>query len=249
MVTRGWLLVAALVVAPCLVAARPVVVLDPGHGGLKTGAKSESGILEKDVCLGIARSTAAVLRRAGVRVHLTRQTDVDLPLHARVAVANERRAAAYVSIHNNWAPVPERRGVEVYVLSAHASDAIASALLHAEEEGVGDEEVFGGGAASDIDFILNDLDRSAAHRWSARLARRVQDALARVKGLGPSRGLRQAPFQVLQGARMPAVLVEVGYLSHARQARFLGSRRGQRAAGRALARGILRFLSTRPGAG
>lgn len=222
-----------------------MVVLDPGHGGDKTGTKSVSGVLEKDVCLGIARSAAALLRRSGVRVVQTRDSDVDLPLSARVAAANTRKAAAYVSIHNNWAPVSERRGVEVYVLSAHASDEIASQLLHAEEQGLGNEDAFGGGAASDLDFILGDLDRTTAHRKSALLARRVQDALARVRGLGPSRGLRQAPFRVLQGAEMPAVLVEVGYLSHAAQARFLGSRRGQRTSGRALAKGILKFLKSR----
>ena len=237
-----WVAAAWVLTFPVHLWAKPSVVLDPGHGGDKSGTKSTAGLLEKDVCLAIAMQAASVLRKSGVRVYLTRQTDVDLPLPARVAVANTRGAAVYVSIHNNWAPVSDRRGVEVYVLSASASDEVASALLHAEEQGVGDEDTFGGGAATDLDYILGDLDRTTAHRRSALLARRVQDALAQVKGLGPSRGLRQAPFLVLQGAHMPAVLVEVGYLSHAGQARYLGSRRGQRSAGRALAQGIITFL-------
>lgn len=222
-------------------AAAPVVVLDPGHGGAQGGTKTKDGVFEKTIVLRIAEHAKAALEAKGVRCVLTRPSDRTLGLDERAERARAEGAKVFVSIHNNWAPVPERRGVETYILSAHASDEVAEALLHAEESAEPDAEPEAVG--SDLDFILGDLDRASAHEDSAHLAKRVQDHLGKVRGLGPSRGLRQAPFRVLKGATMAAVLVEVGYLSHAAQGRLLASKRGQRAAGKALARGILAFLS------
>jgi N-acetylmuramoyl-L-alanine amidase len=238
------LLLAGLLCCYSLVAqAAPVVVLDPGHGGLKAGTKNAAEVYEKQVVLRIARQAKRELAARGVQVFLTRSGDNSLSLAARVDFANRKGAKVFVSIHNNWAPVPERRGVETYILSAHASDDVASALLHAEEaEDMGPVAVGTGG--SDLDFILGDLDRTAAHQGSARLAKKIQDRLGKVSGLGPSRGLRQAPFRVLKGADMAAVLVEVGYLSHAVQGRYLASGRGQKAAGKAIAQGVLAYLKT-----
>lgn len=236
---RALVLGAALLLgAPAL--AGPLVVLDPGHGGAQGGTKTADGVLEKQIVLQIARHARAALEKAGVRCVLTRGGDATLSLDARSGLAEARGADVFVSIHNNWAPVPERRGVETYILSAQASDEVSAALLHAENEALAHEEDEGGG--SDLDFILGDLERASAHEGSARLAKRVQDALGKVRGLGPSRGLRQAPFRVLKGAKMAAALVEVGYLSHAAQGKLLSSAAGQRAAGRALAKGIRAFL-------
>jgi len=226
--------------------AAPVVVLDPGHGGQQSGTKNADGVYEKQVVLHIARQAQRHLKAKGVQVVLTRGSDRKLSLDSRVALANAKGAQVFVSIHNNWAPVPERRGVETYILSAHASDEVAASLLHAEEA---DEEAPNPRAAagSDLDFILGDLDRAAAHQGSARLAKCIQDRLGKTPGLGPSRGLRQAPFRVLKGAEMAAVLVEVGYLSHEVQGKYLASAGGQRAAGRAIARGVLAYLKSTKG--
>lgn len=226
-------------------AARPVVVLDPGHGGSEPGCKSASGATEKAVVLAIAKATRRRLQRSGVQVVMTRSGDRNIDLATRAGLANRRGARVFVSIHANYAPVSERRGAETYVLSAHASDEVALALLHQEEASEADEDAFGG-AGGDLDFILEDLGRSRAHEDSARLAKRIQDRLARVSGLRPSRGLRQAPFKVLKKAEMAAVLVEVGYLSNASQAAFLTSAAGQRRAGSAIAKGILDFLHRGP---
>lgn len=226
-------------------AARPIVVLDPGHGGVESGCKSTSGATEKAVVLAIARVARRRLEQGGVRVMMTRSSDRNVELARRAELANRRRARVFVSIHANYAPVSERRGAETYVLSAHASDEVAMALLHQEEASAEEEDAFGGGAG-DLEFILEDLGRSRAHEDSARLAKQIQDRLARVGGLRPSRGLRQAPFKVLKKAEMAAVLVEVGYLSNAVQAAYLTSKAGQRRAGSAIAKGILDFLRRRP---
>lgn len=222
-------------------------MLDAGHGGARTGAKTAAGVTEASIVLAITRHAKEVLERQGVRVVMTREEDRNVSLDARVALANASRAAAFVSVHSNHAPVPERRGTETYILSANSTDDAAAALVELENEpgegegGGGAPEPAGGGG-SDLDFILQDLHKMTAHKDAALLARAVQDQLGAQKGLAPSRGLRQAPFKVLRGASLPAVLVEIGYLSHPTQGAHLATREGQRAAGEALARGIRRFL-------
>jgi N-acetylmuramoyl-L-alanine amidase len=246
--------VISVVAAFCLLSiADPsrVIVLDPGHGGAKSGTKTVAGVSEASITLEIARVAREILEKNGVRVIMTRTQDTELALGSRVAIANDAHAAAFVSVHNNSAPVPERRGVETYILSPSSSDEATAALMAVENEHEGEEQHFGGGAAAPgeggdpLASILDDLSRTAAHQDSALLARAVQDSLGRVKGLGPSRGLRQAPFKVLRGAKMPAVLVEIGYLSHPTQGEVLSTSRGQRLAGEALAKGVLRFLAQR----
>ena len=232
------------VALPTIAEARPLVVLDPGHGGNEPGARAPSGnILEKRVVLSIAFLTANELRDRGYRVVLTRESDEDLALGARVGMANRRGAAVFVSIHANSAPVPQRRGVESYILSAEASDARTAQLLKKEEGG----HTHGRrrSTSGDLSAILGDLAHTQAHADAARLARRIQDSLGQVNGLKPSRGLRQAPFAVLKGARMPAVLVELGYLTNPEQARFLAKPSGQRKTAEHLAKGIVSFLRRR----
>lgn len=236
----------SLVCAALLSIAAPgkLVVLDAGHGGAKSGTKTVAGVTEASITLEIAKVARDLLEKHGVRVLMTRNSDVELALSARVALANEANAAAFISVHNNHAPVPERRGVETYILSANASDEATAALMAFENESepvkpAAPDEGFGGDPLS---MILDDLSRTAAHKDSALLAKAVQDSLGKVGSLTPSRGLRQAPFHVLRGAKMPAVLVEIGYLSNPQQGEALASSRGQRAAGEALARGVLKFI-------
>lgn len=239
-----------LAILTMLVAA-PVVVIDPGHGGRATGTKTPAGVYEKSIALGVARHAKQYLVSKGIRVVMTRQGDRHVDLGRRASLANQVGAKAFVSIHANYAPVPERRGAETYVLSAEASDDAAAALLHLEEGGEDDGrfvnvDAFGGGTGErdkgDVDFILADLARSVSHRESARLAKRVQDQMGHVPGLRPSRGLRQAPFKVLRRSRMAAVLVEIGYLSNKRQGTYLATGKGQASTGRAVGRGIELYL-------
>jgi N-acetylmuramoyl-L-alanine amidase len=244
---RSWALglASGLLVMPMSAAARPAgtVVVDAGHGGGQTGTRTAGGVLEKDIVLAVALEVERLLSAAGVKVSMTRKGDVELGLPARAELAAREGASVYLSIHANWAAVPERRGVETYILSAEVSDADAAEALHLEEGATAapTERASGG----ELDSILFDLEKSAAHQESARLAKLLQDALGGVKGLGPSRGLRQAPFRVLKDARAAAVLVELGYLSNPAQGAYLATAAGQKAAAEALARGVLRFLGKR----
>ena len=192
-----------------------MVVLDPGHGGEKEGAISASGLREKDVTLALARRTAAVLRRHGARVLLTRTSDVAVPLARRAAMANAARADLFVSIHANAMPGPARsvaRGIETYFLSADASDASATAVAARENADrlAGEPEI---DPADPVSGILDDLDQTSTLAESARLAYALHDELV-ARTRAPDRGVKQAPLYVLAGARVPAALVEVGFLSH-----------------------------------
>jgi N-acetylmuramoyl-L-alanine amidase len=226
-----------------LLPASPAVVIDPGHGGPVAGAKTKTGDEEKEVVLRIARAVRGVLAKNGVKVTMTRNDDRNVELSTRATLANRLGAKVFVSIHANHAPVAERRGAETYILSAHASDEVAASLLHQEEEGESiDDDSFGGSGGGDIEFILEDLERTQSHEDSARLAKKIQDRMGQIAGLRPSRGLRQAPFKVLRKAEMAAVLVEVGYLSNPEQGAFLASERGQEQTGHAIAKGVLEYL-------
>lgn len=219
------------------------IVIDPGHGGERTGAIGPGGKREKDVALAISLALASRLEERGHRVILTRREDVALDLDARVALANEKKADLFLSIHANSMPTAEARarthGVETYFLSAQASDDAAAALAHQEnaDAGSGPEAA----PADPLGEILADLARSEAHVHSSRLAYEIQESLA--VGIGArNRGVKQAPFVVLQGATMPAVLVEVGYLSHPREGRRLADPGHQARIADALALGIDAFL-------
>jgi N-acetylmuramoyl-L-alanine amidase len=221
----------------------PLVVIDPGHGGEQEGAVSPRGEREKDLALQISRRLAARLRRAGARVVLTRTADVSVPLAARAAVANAIRADLFVSIHLNSMPTAEARrvsrGVETYFLSADATDASATAVAARENADrlAGEPEI---DPDDPVAAILNDLEHAEALRSSSRLAQAVHGRLVSSVG-AEDRGVKQAPFFVLAGARMPAVLVEVGFISNAAEAEQLGSRAHQDRIAAAIADGVAAF--------
>ena len=237
------ILLAALLAPPAARAAggEPplLVVLDPGHGGEKDGAVGPDGLREKDLVLEIARRTAATLRRRGDRVLLTRDGDASVPLARRAAVANAEGADVFVSVHMNSMPGPARRathGVETYFLSADATDASATAVAARENADrlAGEPPL---DRADAVAGILRDLADAEALAESSRLAYALHDHL--VSALhAADRGVKQAPFYVLAGARMPAVLVEVGFLSSRGEARRLASREYQERIARAIADGI-----------
>jgi N-acetylmuramoyl-L-alanine amidase len=207
-----------------LVAAAPpafVAVVDPGHGGEQEGASGPGGLREKQLTLQIARRVARRLERLGGQVILTRLGDQTVPLAQRAALATARKADLFLSIHLNSMPGPGKartRGVETYFLSADASDASAKAVAAREnadrlagEEKDPDDPVAG---------ILDSLGDAEALEESSRLAYAIHDRLVK-RVRAEDRGVKQAPFYVLAGARMAAVLVEVGFLSHPQEARRL----------------------------
>ena len=244
----------ALATAACLIAvpaplwaeaqAPLVVVLDPGHGGRwpHDGAHGGHGLHEKAIALQVARKTKETLEAQGVTVILTRDADADIPLADRVRIANESGADVFLSIHCNAMEKREDRkvtkGVETYFLSPDPTDAEARML--AQLENGGPEAVPLPRASDAVSGILNDLALGQARNDSASLAQIVQHHMVRGTK-SPSRGVRQAPFLVLSGTRMPSVLVEIGFISHPREGRMLSRDRYQRRVAQALATGVRDF--------
>lgn len=233
-----------LLLLPVGVLAEPfIVVLDPGHGGQHDGAVSPYGVKEKDVALNVTRALRSRLEKDGdIRVILTREDDVDVELADRTARANEVGADLLVSIHCNSMPTQEARkralGIETYFLSADASDAEAHAL--AARENADGETAVEEMPLDPISLILQDLSHSQAHADAGLLARHLHQSM--VAGLdAKDRGVKQAPFVVLLGAKMPAVLVEIGFISHPVEGKKLGRREHQHVVADALHKGIREF--------
>jgi len=214
-----------------------VVVLDPGHGGAypNDGAHGRGGLVEKDVALAVALQTKEAMEEAGVTVVLTREADADLPLARRAQIANEAGADLFLSIHCNSMPkLKDRlltRGVETYFLSPDPTDSDAKLLAEIENGG---PEASPAKSPDAVSGILADLALGQARNDSARLAEIVQRRMVREARIS-GRGVRQAPFAVLAGTRMPSALVEIGFISHPLEGRLLAKERHQKAIARALA--------------
>jgi N-acetylmuramoyl-L-alanine amidase len=217
-----------------------VAVIDPGHGGEQQGALSPHGDAEKDLALAIAQRLSQRLKKMGARVVLTRTGDIEVPLVNRAAVANAIRADLFVSIHLNSMPTAEQRrvsrGIETFFLSAGATDERANAVAARENaDRIAGEPVVD--PADPVSFILQDLEDAAALQSSSRLAYDIHERL--VEDLAAEdRGVRQAPFYVLAGARMPAVLLEVGFISHDEESGLLRTREYQDKVADAIASGV-----------
>jgi N-acetylmuramoyl-L-alanine amidase len=177
------------------------------------------------------------LEHSGTTVVLTRETDANLPLWRRVQIANDSGADLFLSIHCNSMPkLKDRlttRGAETYFLSPDATDREAKALADIENEGVAPESR----PADAVSGILADLALGQARNDSAHLAEIVQRRLVRDARIA-NRGVRQAPFVVLAGTKMPSALVEIGFISHPLEGRMLARDRHQRAIARALAAAV-----------
>jgi N-acetylmuramoyl-L-alanine amidase len=202
------------------VPGRPIVVLDPGHGGRDPGAPALSGtISEKDLTLTLARELRLALADRGrVRVALTRDGDTYLTLDQRAGIARRLGASLFVSLHMDSAPNPLARGASVYSLSDVASDAHAERLAAAENRSGGVLAVHGGSVSA----MLSDLALRSQMSASADLAERlVRKSSGRVE-LRPEPH-RFAAFHVLRRAEAPAVLFEAGYVSNADEELLLRS--------------------------
>ncbi len=221
----------------------PIVVIDPGHGGGEVGAKGPAGTFEKDVTLAIARKLRwALVNHLGLRVFLTRDRDVDLPLDDRAAIANNFKADLFLSIHANASPRGRAFGSEVYFLSYQATDDESRRLALAEG-GLADlEDAAEPGSA--LEMILWDMAQTEHLEESSALASKLQDELAGLSGK-EKRGVKQAPFRVLVGAAMPAALVELAFISNPDEEKLLNSGSHQDRLAGALMRGVSRYFSER----
>jgi len=218
------------------------VVIDPGHGGENPGARGPGGSLEKDVALSVARRLRAELVNArGLQVFLTRDKDIDVDLDDRTAIANNYKADLFVSIHANASRERGAKGSEVYFLSYQASDddSRRTAQLEGAAEPLPESAV-----GTDLALILWDMAQAEHLEESSALASRIQEELAVVTG-SEGRGVKQAPFRVLVGAAMPAVLVEVAFISNPEEEKLLASEGYQAKVAASLARGIERYRRER----
>lgn len=234
----------AVLVLPAPALSRtPLVVVDPGHGGARVGAVGPNSLQEKTLALKLAQQVRAALVAKGVRVSLTREKDEPLALSERVVLTNRERPDLFVSLHANSMPTRKLReqieGIETFFLSASASHEEArktAARENAEAPSPAGQK--GGGTLA---LILADLERSEAHADSSRAAYAVHERLVAVT-LAADRGVQQAPFYVLMGVEAPAILVEVGFISHPEEAARLAQSEYQRSLARALAEGVKTFL-------
>lgn len=228
---------------------RKLVVIDAGHGGVDPGARGPRGTLEKDVALAVARELAGFLRAdPALDVRLTRDADLLVPLAERPRLANRwreeggsGRPALFISIHTNAHERSSARGVETYFLSEALTEdarrvaAMENAAQRFETAVPADEP---------LHFILNDLRRNLYLRESSDGATIFQRRLAAAHP-GPDRGVKQAGFVVLEGAFMPAVLVELGFITNAQDESLLATPDFQRRAAAGLAEAVREYFGGR----
>jgi N-acetylmuramoyl-L-alanine amidase len=220
---------------------RPIrrIIVDAGHGGHDTGAIGPRGVREKDVTLAMARRLAEKLRTQGFQVTLTRTDDRYLKLEERTAMANMARGDLFVSLHTNANPRRDRSGVETYFLNV--TDDRYARRLAARENGSLDMEE----APKDVQRILTDLDSKASAGASRTLARMVQKEITirtrQSQGAVRDRGVKNALFYVLLGARMPAVLVETAFISNRAEEKRLASPAYQQLVADGVARAVVEF--------
>jgi N-acetylmuramoyl-L-alanine amidase len=213
------------------------IVIDAGHGGDDIGARGTQGTLEKTVTLSVARRLKAALEtRLGVRVLLTREGDQAVASDQRAALANNNKADLFISLHANASLRPAVAGAEVFYLSLDGYGERAQRLSQAAGAAL---PVLGGGSR-EIEITPWEIAQVRHIDQSAAFARAIEGALRERVPMSP-RALQQAPFRVLVGANMPAVLVELGFLTNRQQEQQLAGDEHQNALVQALVEGIVRY--------
>ena len=213
------------------------VVIDPGHGGDDQGARGGDGTLEKHVTLAVAqRLRAALESRLGVRVILTRTDDRGVTLDQRAAIANNNQADLFISLHANASLSEIPAGAEVFHLSVEEYGAEAREIA----ERTGEFLRVADGGQREIDMVPWELAQARYLSRSAILADLVEDELSIRVPMNP-RPRREAPFRVLAGANMPAVLVEMGFISNPEQEAELVDPDFQGSIVEALVSSVIRF--------
>ncbi|MEM1288224.1 MAG: N-acetylmuramoyl-L-alanine amidase [Pseudomonadota bacterium] len=226
---------------------RPLIVIDPGHGGIDSGAVSRSGLKEKSVVLAYAKQLAEQLRSTGqYDVQLTRDSDTFIPLAGRVRFAQAAQADLFVSIHaDSLVRHPSLRGATVYTLSDEASDEIAQQLVEneARSEMLAGMEVVEP-ATSEVADILVELTRRETTRFSLAFADVLVAEFSTAARM-VTNPHRSAGFRVLKAPEIPSILLELGFLSNAEDARVLMDADWRERTILALDRAIAQFFEQR----
>ena len=228
--------------------ARPLVVLDPGHGGIDTGAHAASGEMEKDVVLAFAKTLRVRLERSGkYRVTMTRDDDTFIQLAERVRFGRSHGASLFISIHADSIPKSEGQaeGATVYTLSENASDAEAARLAEAENKA----DVIAGvdltAEPDDVANILVDLAQRETKSYSTLFARTVVGELKATAARLHKHPVKSAGFKVLTAPDVPSVLVELGYMSTKDDLKLLTSPAWQGKTANAVAQAVDTFFAPR----
>ena len=214
-----------------------IIVIDPGHGGKDPGALG-NGLKEKVIVLNTAKKLGELLKKRGYKVHYTRSNDSFINLKSRTAFANKKNADMFISLHTNAAPnkkqAPNFSGIETFFLSPARSERSKNAAALENKGDLEDMNEFS------QETFLNVLNREKIIA-SNKLAIDIQGyMLSAVQGKFKSKdgGVREAPFWVLVGAQMPAVLIEMGYISHPDEGKLLGKNEYQNAMANGIANGV-----------
>jgi N-acetylmuramoyl-L-alanine amidase len=219
------------------VSAFRTIAIDPGHGGDDEGVKSADGVKEKDLTLAIARRfKGAIEARLGLRVLLTRDDDRSVPVDERTSVANNNKADLFISLHANGSMRPSTQGASVFIAAFDRGAAQAAANR-------GERLPTFGGGSREIELVPWDLAQTRHLDQSSALADLLEAAL---RGHVPlaARPVDRAPLRVLESANMPAILVEMGYLTNPEQAKALVGDGFQNAVVQALFDAVVKFRDT-----
>jgi N-acetylmuramoyl-L-alanine amidase len=212
-------------------------VIDPGHGGDDIGVNGPGGALEKDVTLGVARRLkAAIEGRLGMRVLLTHEEGSRVDADGRAAIANNNKADLFISLHANGSPRATVRGAIVYTLSL---DRVGEDARRQSQEDKTVLPVFGG-RAREVALVEWELAQAAHVDSSNAFAGIVDQKLRTTAGL-PTVALQRAPLRSLAGTNMPAVLIEMGYLTNAEEEKLLASGEFQNGIALALTEAVAAF--------
>ncbi|NWF52565.1 MAG: N-acetylmuramoyl-L-alanine amidase [Nitrospirae bacterium] len=228
------------------------IVIDPGHGGHDPGAIGPSGLCEKDVVLDIALKLKKILLEDPLNeVFLTRERDIFIPLEERTAIANNKNADLFISIHANANPRRSAKGIETYLLNwTNDEEAIRVA---ARENAISFKKMKEMHRQMDVlEMIKNDLMRENKRDESIRLAHYIQRSLTSTLSKSRNRhkrldhGVKQALFYVLFGAKMPSVLVEVSFISNPEEERLLSDDSYRMHIAKAISEGIDIYMKSSP---
>jgi N-acetylmuramoyl-L-alanine amidase len=222
---------------------RPLIVLDPGHGGVDPGTHGKSGIYEKHITLSAAREFKAMLEESGrYRVLLTRNRDIFIRLRDRISIARDAGADLFISLHADAIKNRKIRGLSVYTLSERASDKEAAGLAEKENK----SDLIAGIDLSDktpeVANILIDLTQRESMNQSARFAEGLVKELARKTKLLRNTH-RFAGFVVLKAPDVPSVLIELGFLSNRRDERALVQKPYRAKLGRAIVEAVNSYFT------
>ncbi|AMO47830.1 N-acetylmuramoyl-L-alanine amidase [Kosakonia oryzendophytica] len=223
--------------------ARRIVMLDPGHGGIDTGAIGHNGSKEKHVVLAIAKNVRAQLRAQGIDARLTRTGDTFIPLYDRVEIAHQHGADLFMSIHADGFTNPSAAGASVFALSNRgASSAMAKYL--SDKENAADEVA--GKKATDKDHLLQqvlfDLVQTDTIKNSLTLGSHILKQIKPVHRLH-SRNTEQAAFVVLKSPSIPSVLVETSFITNPAEEKLLGTAAFRQKIANAIADGVLSYFN------